>query len=96
MKLEELLDLDQFTASIAHLQSSLFRTWSSTAIEICPDRYRDFVRLRDIYLEIPANELSPQQILTFMKDVLAAMPTDSERKSLIRIEALQFRTFERQ
>lgn len=95
MKLEELLDIEQFAASLAHPRKGIFQRWSSTAFEICPDRHRDIARLRDIYLEIPGEELRPEQIISFIEALLDAMPADENRRTLIRTEALQFRKFER-
>ena len=95
MKLEELLDIERFTASLTHPHSGIFRTWSSTAFEICPDRHRSIAQLRDIYLEIPSDELRPRQVISFIESLLAAMSSDDDRRTLIRTEALQFRTFER-
>ena len=95
MKLEDFLDLERFTASLSHPRKGIFHTWSATAFEICPDRHRDIARLRDIYLEIPSEELRPQQVISFIEALLAALSSDDDRRTLIQAEALQFRTPER-
>ena len=94
MKLEDFLDVEAFEKSVTPPDSGLIQIWSQTAFEVCGDKHRDVARIRDIYLEIPAAELRPRQIVTFVEALLQALPSDDARKSLIRAEALKFRRFE--
>lgn len=95
MKPAELLDLEQFAASLTNPNKSIFRIWSETALEISPEKHRAIAQLREIYLEIPSEELKPRQIVSFVEALLEALPSDDNRRTLIRAEALQFRKFER-
>lgn len=95
MKLEDLVEIEPFSKHLAEGGSSVIRIWSETALEICRDQHRDIARIRQIYSEIPSTELRPQQLISFVEAILEAMPSDEDRKTLIRVEALQFRTFER-
>lgn len=94
MKLEDLVDIEQFTASLAHPSKNTLHVWSATAFEICPEKHRAIAQLRDIYLEIPGEELQTRQIISFVEALLETMLSDENRKTLIRAEALQFRRFE--
>ena len=94
MKLEDLVDIEQFTASLGSPSKNTFQVWSATAFEICPEKHRAIAQLRDIYLEIPGEELRPRQIISFVEALLETMPSDEDRRTLIRAEALQSRRFE--
>jgi hypothetical protein len=95
MHLEDLVDIEPFTRSITPPDQGMFQIWSATAHEISPLSDRAIVSLRQIYMEIPESELRPSQIITFIEALLRALPSDEDRKTLIRTEALQFRRFER-
>jgi hypothetical protein len=94
MNIEDYLDVEAFEKSVTPPDGGLIQIWSQTAFEVCGDKHRDVARIRDIYLEIPAAELSPRQIVTFVEVLLQALPCDEDRKRLIRAKALQFRRFE--
>jgi predicted HTH domain antitoxin len=91
MKLEDLVEIGKFTESITPPDRRIFHAWSSTAFEVSRDSFKDIARIRDTYLEIPEAELRPRQIITFIEALLEAMRSDEERRTLIRVEALQFR-----
>ena len=93
MKLEDLLDIEAFIKSVTPPDKHLFRIWSDTAFEVSPDDYKKVAMTRDIYLEIPDTELRPSQIVSFIEDLVQAMPTDEKKKTLIRTEAFQFKKF---
>ena len=93
MKLEDLVNIEQFIESMTPPDRSVFSIWTSTATEISRDRYAAIARIRDIYLEIPDTELRPDQIITFIEALLQELPTDEMKKTLIRTEALLFRKF---
>ena len=94
MKLEDLVDIERFTDSVTPPRKIAFRNWSYTAIEVGPESYGDIATLLQIYMEIPEAELRSEQFIFFVEDLLQAMPTDENRKTLIRAEALPFRRFE--
>jgi hypothetical protein len=94
MKLEDFLDVEAFTKSVTPPNKSLFRIWSETAFEVSREAHKDIAQIRQIYLEIPVAELRPRQVVTFVEALLRALPSDEDRKRLIRAEALQFRRFE--
>lgn len=93
MILEDLIDIEAFTKSITPPDKGVFTLWSSTAMEISREKYRDVARLRTIYMEIPADELRPSQIVSFLEQMLQAMQSDEERKTFIRAEFFQFKKF---
>ena len=94
MNLEDLVDVEEFTRSMTPPDKSTFQIWSATAFEVSPASHRDIAMLREIYMEIPEAELRPQQIIIFIEALLQALPSDEDRKTLIRTEARQFRRFE--
>ena len=93
MKLEDLVNIEQFIESMTPPYRSVFSIWANTATEISRDRYAAIERIRDIYLEISDTELRPDQIIMFIEALLQELPTDEMQKTLIRTEALQFRKF---
>ena len=94
MKLEDLVDIEKFIESVTPPDKTMFEIWSSTAFEISSESYKDIAMLRQIYLEIPDIELRPRQIISFIEELLRVLPSDEDRKTLVRAEALQFRKFE--
>jgi len=94
MNLEDLVNIEEFTRSMTPPDNGTFQIWSATAFEVSPASHKDIARLREIYMEIPNAELRPQQIITFVEALLQALPSDEDRKTLIRTEALPFRRFE--
>jgi len=94
VKLEDLVDIEKFTQSMTPPDKSIFQTWLTTAFEISPDSHNDVARLGQIYMEIPTAELRSRQIISFIEELLQALPSDEARKTLVRTEALQFRKFE--
>jgi hypothetical protein len=91
MKLEDLVNIEPFIKSITPPDKNLFRIWSDTAFEVSPDSYEEIARIRDIYLEIPAIELRPSQIVLFVEALLQTMQTYEMTKTLIGVEALHFK-----
>ncbi len=93
MKLEDLVNIEQFIESMTPPSRSVFSIWASTATEISRDRYKAIARIRDDYMGLADTELTTRRIITFIEALLYELPTDEMKKSLIRTEAFQFKKF---
>ena len=94
MKLPDLVDLNRLEKSLVGCDDSVFRIWKDTAIEIDSSKYRDILRIFEIYAEIPLSELRTDQVISYIEELLAILDSPEQQKSLIRAEAFQFRTFD--
>lgn len=94
MKLEDLVDVERLRLRLGLEGQSVFHQWTATALEICHEKYREIANLKVIYMEIPADYLQTEQIITFVRSLLDIMPSLEEKKTLLRAEALQERRFD--
>lgn len=58
MKLEDLVNIEQFIESMTPPSRSVFSIWASTATEISRDRYKAIARIRDDYMGLADTELT--------------------------------------
>lgn len=93
MNLEELVDISAFRKSLTPCDKSIFFIWKTTALEIERDRYQAISSAYDIWNEIPPEELRPDQIISFIEELLRILKDTEKQKLLIQTEALPFRTF---
>ena len=94
MKLKDFVDIEKFKESIKPPSKEIFSRWSFTAFEVCRANYTAIARIRDIYMQIPEEELRQDQVITFIEELLQIMQSIENKKALITAEAIQFRTFE--
>ena len=90
--LEQYVDISALKEGMANIEPhTAIRRWTETAIEISNTYRNQLTQIRDIYLEIPENELTNEQTLRCLNTILEQLEDAESRNTLIATELLDYR-----
>lgn len=93
MKNNDLVDMPRLIARLQREGSSVFGYWCETACEIEPGAESRIRMVAHNYKTFGAAELKDFRYKTFVEEILGALGSVENKKSLLQAEALQEKKF---
>jgi len=93
MKNEELVDIPKLAEHLQKEGTCSFNRWATTANEIARDAHTNIERVRHDYSTLHETELLGFRYESFISAILNTMPTLEMKKTLLEVEAMQYKKF---